>query len=584
MTPTGKKPVLRTLGLSLILVANVFLFTPFTLYVGNLDEFSTPIWPMLALYGIPALALTGLLMALGMVLGEARYRRYTVLIATVGLLLWLQGNALVWEYGLLDGQNIDWNQGAWRGWVDLGIWMAAILAAMAFYRAAERPIVHAAIAVFALQLLVMAYTGFQKADGLLAKSEARHTADAFKKIRRFSSTQNVLHIILDGFQADVFNEITSNETVGQHYRSALQGFTFFKENMGAFPTTYMAVPALLSGVIYRNHMPKDEFLQTVLGDKSILNAVFDAGYEVDFVGEDYWVGKYAAANHTNAYIIPTTRHATAQARELGEAAKLLDLTLFRLSPHFLKKYVHNDQNWRVQAAIFGSENRPIWYFKHTAFLDDVAENMTADRAAPVYKLIHSMNTHWPMVVNGNCEYAGGSLPRNRVTVTTQSICSLDAVVRILNKMKELGIYENSLIVIMADHGAGLAPYELKPTTAENGEDAVLMDPQVVSMATPLMAIKPPGASGPFQVSTAPSSNVDTAVTMMALLGLESDFDGRVMFDLRPAEQRERRYYLHGWRRDDWDTDYFGPIQEFIINGSVYDSGAWQSGEKFLPPD
>ena len=150
MTPAAKKPVLRTLGLSLILVANVFFLTPFTLYVGNLDEFSAPIWPMLGLYGIPALALTGLLMVIGMALGEARYRRYTVLIATASLLLWLQGNALVWEYGLLDGQNIDWDQGAWRGWVDLGIWTVAILAAMVFYRTAERPVVYAAVAVFAL--------------------------------------------------------------------------------------------------------------------------------------------------------------------------------------------------------------------------------------------------------------------------------------------------------------------------------------------------------------------------------------------------------------------------------------------------
>jgi hypothetical protein len=584
LTPPGKKPVLKTLGLSLILVANVFLFTPFTLYVGNLDEFSTPIWPMLALYGVPALAITALLMVLGMAMGGDRYRRYTVLIATISLLLWLQGNALVWEYGLLDGQNIDWNLGAWRGWLDLGIWIAAILAAMVFYRTVERPIVHAAVVVFALQLVVLAYTGIQKADGLLAKSQARQSTNAFKQIRRFSSTQNVVHIILDGFQADVFDEIISNEIVGQHYRSALQGFTFFRENMGAFPTTYMAMPALLGGAIYRNHMPKNEFLQTVLGGKSILNAVFAAGYEVDFTGEDYWVGKYSAANHTNAYIVPTTRHATARARALGEAAKLLDLTLFRLSPHFLKKTVHNDENWLVQSAIFGPENRPIWFFKHTAFLNDIADNMTADRTAPVYKLIHSMNTHWPMVVVGNCEYAGGSLPRNRVTVTTQSKCSLDAVIRILDKMKELGIYKDALIVLMADHGAGLAPYRLKPTMAENGKDAVMMNSQVVSMATPLMAIKPPGASGPFRVSMAPSSTVDTAATMMSLLGLESDFDGRDMFELRPEEKRERRHYLHGWRRDDWDTDYFGPIQEFIVNGSVYDSAAWQAGEKFLPPD
>ena len=151
-------------------------------------------------------------------------------------------------------------------------------------------------------------------------------------------------------------------------------------------------------------------------------------------------------------------------------------------------------------------------------------------------------------------------------------------------MKQLGIYENSLIVLMADHGAGLAPYELKARPAENGEDAVLINPKVVSMATPLMAIKPPGASGPFQVSSAPSTYTDIPITIASILGLKSEFGGRSVFELRPGEQRERRHYLHGWRRDDWKTDYFGPIQELIINGNVYDSAAWQPGENFLPPD
>ena len=354
--------------------------------------------------------------------------------------------------------------------------------------------------------------------------------------------------------------------------------------MGAFPTTYMAVPAFMSGEIYRNHMPKKEFLHSVLAGRSIINLAFEAGYELDLVSEEYWIDKYIVAKHTNSYLIPTTQRATAQARVLDEAAKLLDLTLFRLGPHFLMKYIHNDQAWIVQPAIFGSNNLPFWYFEHTAFLNGLTENMSADRAAPVYKLIHVMNTHWPMVVNEHCEYVGRSLPRNRMTVTTQSRCSLDVIIRLLDRMKQLGIYENSLIVLMADHGAGLAPYELKARPAENGEDAVLINPKVVSMATPLMAIKPPGASGPFQVSSAPSTYTDIPITIASILGLKSEFGGRSVFELRPGEQRERRHYLHGWRRDDWKTDYFGPIQELIINGNVYDSAAWQPGENFLPPD
>ena len=58
MTETRKHQIPKTLGLSIILTAHVFLFVPFTLYVGNLDEFVTPFWSILALYSIPALGIS----------------------------------------------------------------------------------------------------------------------------------------------------------------------------------------------------------------------------------------------------------------------------------------------------------------------------------------------------------------------------------------------------------------------------------------------------------------------------------------------------------------------------------------------
>ncbi len=586
MTETRKHQIPKTLGLSIILTAHVFLFVPFTLYVGNLDEFVTPFWSILALYSIPALGILGLLMGFGAMLGEVAYRRYAVLIAAVGLLLWLQGNALVWEYGLLDGHFIDWTQGVWRGWIDAGIWVAAILAAINFYRVVERPVIYLAVAVFSLQLILLVFTGIQKANALQEKSDIRHSADALHEILRFAPEKNVLHIVLDGFQSDIFEHIMGDEIEGERYRSILQGFVFYKENMAVFPSTLMAVPALLGGQIYHNRVPKRGYLETVIGGKTILNSAFKAGYEVDIVSQQYMISAvYTKGHYTNAYMIPNSYgyHTTEKGYELGDAAQLLDLTLFRLVPHFLKKYVHNEHLGVVQPLINDANYLKIWYFSHTAFLHNLAKNMSVDRAGPVYKYFHLMNTHSPQVVDERCNYVGKVLPRNRQTVTTQSKCSLDAVIKVLEKMKELGIYNDSLIILMADHGAAIDPYDLKPAVSEDGHSVVTISPLIVSMATSLMAIKPPGASGPLQISTAPASLIDTAATVNAILGLGDVFAGRPILELRPDEQRVRGFYFHTWRRKDFVADYVGPIQEYIVEGSVYDSAAWHRAVRFLPP-
>ena len=200
--------------------------------------------------------------------------------------------------------------------------------------------------------------------------------------------------------------------------------------------------------------------------------------------------------------------------------------MFRLAPHFLKKYVHNGYLGVVQPLINDANFLKIWYFSHTAFLHHLAKNMSVDRTGPVYKYFHLMNTHWPQVVDGRCNYVGKTRPRNRETVTTQSRCSLDTVIKVLKKLKDLGIYDDALIILMADHGAGIDPYNLKPTVSGDRHSATAIRPLVVSMATPLMAIKPPGGSGPLQVSRPRHPSSTRLPPSTPCLGWARHFTGR----------------------------------------------------------
>lgn len=573
----------KAMGLGAILASHIFLFAPFTLYVGNVDEFTVSLTTILSFYLRPAIFLIAAFGLVGAVLSTSVFRRYLVLLAALSVLLWLQGNLLVWEYGLLDGRRIDWTAGAWRGWVDLGVWMGVLLLAVCFHRRIGKPVIYLAVASFSLQLTLSVLTGIQNAPMLVEKSETKASVDALGEIYRFSSHKNVVHIIADGFQSDVFEEIINDDEDGARFASALKGFVFFKDNIGAFPYTHMSVPAILSGEIYRNHIPRDEFLNKTLGGKTILNAVHSAGYEVDIAAAAGTIfHMYTKGSYTNAYIVSSSHHVSAREYEISDAAELFDLALFRLTPHFLKRYVYNDQLWLVQSLLSDSEYMRLRFFAHIAFLRQLQENMSADRSTAVYKLLHVMLSHNPMVANENCEYAGRVLPTVRATVKIQARCGLAEVVGVLERMKALGIYDDATIVLMADHGAWVPPSGLKGRLQPDGKSVVMMDPTTVAMALPLMAIKPPGASGALQISMAPSSIVDTPATIASVLGLNAEFDGASAFDLRPDELRERRYYAYEYRRSEWTAQYLTPIQEFIVRGSVLDSAAWRRGDRFLP--
>jgi len=574
----------KSIGLSTVLVLNIFLFIPFTLYVGNFNEFTVSMSSILGAYLRPIIFFIAVFTLFGILLNSTAFPRYMAILAVTSILLWLQGNLMVWEYGLLDGRSIDWSKDTWRGWVDLGIWASALTFALFSGHRTGRLIIRSAVVVFSLQIALVLFMSIQSAQAFSDKPQIKHTGDSPNEIYRFSSRENVLHIIADGFQSDIFEEIVNDGKDGDRFSKALDGFVFFKENMGVFPLTHMTVPAILSGKIYKNHMPRDEFLEEAIGGKTILNEAHRSGYEVDLAVPASLAHMYTKSHSTNTYMVPANKHVTSSDYIVYDAAKLFDLALFRLLPHFLKKHVYNDQLWLTQSLLSDKKYMGLRFFSHNAFLRQLRDNMTVDREAPVYKLVHLMLSHNPMVANENCEYAGQVLPTVRETVKIQARCSLVELVLLLEKMKDLGIYDDATIILMADHGAWVSPKGLRGQAGSgpDGKYTAFMNHTIVAMALPLMAIKPPNASGPMKTSLAFSSIIDTPTTIASIIGLDAGFGGRSVFDVPIGEPRERRHYSYQYDRSEWKAEYLAPIQEFIVTGSAFDSAAWQFGDQFLP--
>jgi hypothetical protein len=106
---------------------------------------------------------------------------------------------------------------------------------------------------------------------------------------------------------------------------------------------------------------------------------------------------------------------------------------------------------------------------------------------------------------------------------------------------------------------------------------------VVGSALPLMVIKPPFSKGPLGISTAQTMLTDLPATISSILNLKKQFSGRSMFEIDPNETRERKFFYYKWRHENWLDEYFKRIDEFIIEGSVFDLTSWRKGLTYYPP-
>lgn len=553
---------------------HLLLLVPITLFVGNAQQFSTPLQSLLPMWLAAALGLTLVLTAIGLLVPQRLRGLYIGLLAMLGILIWLQANVLVWKYGPLDGRPVDWSQDAWRGALDSAIWLLALAAVPFVMLRARRGLLRMAGLIFLVHVLSVASSTFQSLDKL--PEEVSAGSGSLEEAHRFSSGANVLHVIIDGFQGDIFQELMEHPAVGAQFQALLDGFEFYPETLAAFPYTQFSVPSFLAGRVYQNDRPKDAFLDEVLAGPSLFSAAAKQGFAVDLMlGSSYLTNRFAAVGADNLLNID----ALGTPPRLVSAIKLLDLALFRSAPHYLKRGVYNQQQWLLSGNLGAGDNTGLAYFRHERFLSGFTQNASADRDRPTYKYLHVMSAHRPMVVDSDCRHHGGVLPDTRDTLLVQSKCALDSIARLLVRLKELGIYDDMLIVLQSDHGGWVPTRRLNPPARMR--DGTELPWTVTSLASPLLAIKRPGASGPLRSVKSLASLLDLPDTVTDIMGWPGEFGHRSLLDVAEGEARTRRFFFYHWQEDEWNAPNTLPIQEFLIDGSHVEV-EWKPGAVFPP--
>ena len=186
-----------------------------------------------------------------------------------------------------------------------------------------------------------------------------------------------------------------------------------------------------------------------------------------------------------------------------------------------------------------------------------------------------------MVASFECAYAGRTFRDARLTLTLQSKCTLDTLTTLMQKLKSLGIYDSSLIIIHSDHG-GWVPNRRKgnPIKLSTGMAAPLW---VRSLASPLLSVKLPESTGPLKISNVQASLLDLPDTISDVMGFGATFGHASVLKLSVNEDRKRRFYFYIWQSDrEWNMSHTRPIQAYDIYGSHYEN-EWQLGEVFAPP-
>jgi hypothetical protein len=549
----------------LLLALNLFVFGTMTVYFGNQGEFLVEDEDVLQVLLLPAFALVLVMAAITYPPSRRRPAVTSAVVLFLGLATYVHGNVLRWETGILDGAALHTDRSGPLV-VDLLVWIALAALVWRFRR-------WLALHGWKLCLLLVVFQ-------LIGAIDLKHNAktgnlelqEVPSALYAFNTGSNVLHLILDGFQGNVFEQLLDRDPA---LATDLSGFTFFRDTLTTSAVTYLSVPATLTGKAFDNRETITQYHDETLGGDNLYSFLSGKGYAVDVATPVWW--NLDRDYFASYYRVPAP-FASVDETVRNTAWYLLDISLYRQAPYWLKSRIYRDGDWLLSSELAQHPEQRFEHYAHTAFLRHLSANAHADRGQPSYKLLHLITPHAPMVSDPSCAYPGHELEIRMDTFSDQSRCTLKAVRDLFRSLRELGIYDEALILVHGDHGGGV-PFDM---TAADGSPSDSFEelPELWGNPLPLLLVKPPGAHGPLVVSDNPVSLVDLPATVADLLGDASAFPGEPVFKAA-AEPRRRMFYSSKQHRNEAaEKDRFADYTAFAVTGSLFDAASWAEVDHF----
>ena len=555
------------------------------LYLNNIDGFTLQLRDLLS-YSIPLFLVATLgTTALLRLVKSALHVRLVSLLFAFSMLLWFQGNILVWQYGLLDGRQIIWGDYWLNGVIDGLIWLAVLAWSLVrpapFYRAAPR--VAGGLVALPLVALLVTSSPATRGDSHSLRDYAIDESGKFN----FSKQKNVILIVVDETQSDVFKEIIEAE---EEYAEIFQGFTYFRDALAGSNYTELAIPALLTGRIFDNSQTRSSFLERAYLDDSIMAVLRRRGYVVDIYP---WVGWANESIFYDERIASNLKKIEARdggspytEQKAKEVLQLIDLSLFRSAPHFLKRHIYNEQYWflvdlashapRFLKNIVSTTDSQ---FEAGTFVSQLSTGVEATHGQPVFKYYHLKGAHSPLTVNQELKFTDQTFAYNRQNYTASVMASLRSLGVFFARLKGLGVFDDSLIIVVSDHGSGNSEEMYVGTSrdaavvAESRRRGIRRSfGRDKARAIPILLVKRFGSQGPLETSEAPVSLLDVPATVFSILGVETSPTGMSVYEVDGDAVRTRRYGVFEYRTT--SGDYVEPIVFYSVTGDSWLDQSW----------
>lgn len=384
-----------------------------------------------------------------------------------------------------------------------------------------------------LAIFVMLFTGFIPSltnNSLYDEKKVYYISD--DNINNISTNKNFFILLIDAVDSREFMKAVNNSD----NKEAFSDFTYYPDAMALYPFTRDTIPYLLSGKQNLNEEDFQDYVNLVMDESPLIDKLVENKYDINIYETDYlW-------NTEKSKVTLNAKEYNSTFSTMCYAKNEIKYVAFKYLPYFAKKYSRVDNfnlnRCKVEYSdgLFSSDD--LDYYNSLKENINIVENNN-------FSFIHIDGAHVPF------DYDEELNKIEEGTYEQKVKASLKIVNSFISRLKENNLYDNSIIIVMADHGF-------------NGEN-------LIGRQNPVLFIK--GFNEHHKMLTSDKAvHYDDLMEAYSML-----LDEKLSTDLFPnvLSERIRTIILYGYLFEDhkeeyqtaghaWETD------NWVKTGKVYD--------------
>lgn len=420
-----------------------FIFEPITMYSVNIDDlwfdFGMIIFPLIKLFLISFVGLSIFYSIFYYIFCKKLNKDkiyYFLLIFSfiIFIVSYIQGNYLAGNLPDLNGDKIIWSEYSSDSLISFALLLLVCAIMVMFtlkfgYNKVIKGIKYISLIIFAMLSVSLVTTLLTTRTIDVQKKSFVLSSD---NINNVSTDKNFFIFLVDAVDSQKFSEILINSK----YKDTFDNFTYYPDTMSAYPFTRDSIPFILTGVINEN---EDEFIDysTKAYDNSLLFKELD-DYNINiYDNELVW-------NSNKMEIAKNAKNIQAGVDDITFYKQELKYILYKYLPFYLKKYsmIETMNFKRCKKA----KNIEIYDCNDLKNYEIIKNNDLIKIKQKYFNFTHIEGGHVPFDIDEDFNSIDNGTYDDKLKATLKII---DAFI---NRLKENDVYDNSVIIVMSDHG------------------------------------------------------------------------------------------------------------------------------------